>query len=164
MGLVLFRFYRRKIMGRREIATENFHKGYNCSQAVALAFNDLMKLDESTLLKLSSSFGGGIGRMREVCGTVSGMAMVLGVLYGFDASTPGEEKTAHYARIQEVCKKFEEQNGSIICRELLGLNVKNDSPVPEKRTPEYYKKRPCDLLCGDAAEILEEYINNHPLQ
>ena len=149
-------------MTRKEIAMENFKKGYNCSQAVVLAFSDLLDADESFLLKLSSSFGGGLGRLREVCGSVSGMAIVAGILYGYDESSAQEDKAAHYGRIQEMAKEFEKRNGSIVCRELLGLSEKHDAPTPEARTTEYYKKRPCVELVGDSAEILDEYIKAHP--
>lgn len=130
-------------MTRREAAMANFMKGYNCSQAVMLAFADLLPIDESTLLKMASSFGGGMGRLREVCGSVSGIFMVAGLLYGYDGPETGEVKAEHYARIQVLAKRFEEKHGTIICREMLGLTVRHDTPVPEARTKEYYKKRPC---------------------
>ena len=149
-------------MTRKELAMENFKKGYNCSQSVVLAFSDLLGADESFLLKLSSSFGGGLGRLREVCGSVSGMAIVAGILYGYDDSSAKEDKAAHYERIQEMAKEFEKRNGSIVCREVLGLSAKHDVPTPEARTEEYYKKRPCAELVGDSAEILDEYIKAHP--
>lgn len=146
-------------MTRREAAMANFMKGYNCSQSVVLAFADMFDIDEATLSKLSSSFGGGMGRLREVCGSVSGMFMVAGLLYGYDGPETGQVKADHYARIQELAKRFEEKHGSIVCRELLGLSVRHDIPVPEARTSEYYKKRPCPEIIGDAAEILEQFIN-----
>ena len=146
-------------MTRREAAMANFMKGYNCSQSVVLAFADMIDIDEATLSKLSSSFGGGMGRLREVCGSVSGMFMVAGLLYGYDGPETGKVKADHYARIQELAKRFEEKHGSIVCRELLGLSVRHDIPVPEARTSEYYKKRPCPEIIGDAAEILEQFIN-----
>ena len=146
-------------MTRREAAMANFMKGYNCSQSVVLAFADMIDIDEATLSKLSSSFGGGMGRLREVCGSVSGMFMVAGLLYGYDGPETGQLKADHYARIQELAKRFEEKHGSIVCRELLGLSVRHDVPVPEARTSEYYKKRPCPEIIGDAAEILEQFIN-----
>ena len=146
-------------MTRREAAMANFMKGYNCSQSVVLAFADMIDIDEATLSKLSSSFGGGMGRLREVCGSVSGMFMVAGLLYGYDGPETGQVKADHYARIQELAKRFEEKHGSIVCRELLGLSVRHDIPIPEARTSEYYKKRPCPEIIGDAAEILEQFIN-----
>lgn len=135
-----------------------FKEGYNCSQAVFLAFADKYPMEESLALKLSSSFGGGMGRLREVCGAVSGMFMVAGVLYGYDSPTAGEEKAKHYERIQELAHSFSGQNGSIVCRELLGLTQKEDAPTPEKRTENYYAKRPCVQLVGMAAAIMEQYI------
>ena len=139
-------------------AIDLFLEGYNCSQAVFLAFLDKYDMDKSVALKLSSSFGGGMGRLREVCGCVSGMFMVAGILYGYDEPKDFEAKKEHYARIQELAHKFEEQNGSIVCRDLLGLNKGKDIPIPEKRTEEYYKKRPCVELVGMAASIMEDYI------
>ncbi|SCY52540.1 C-GCAxxG-C-C family protein [Butyrivibrio sp. INlla14] len=150
-------------MTRREKAMANFMQGYNCSQAITLAFADLVPMDESTLLKLASSFGGGMGRLREVCGSVSGMFMIAGLLYGYDGPETGEKKAVHYARIQELAKRFEEKHGTIVCREMLGLSVQHDAPTPEARTKEYYKKRPCAEIIGDAAEILEQYIAENPL-
>ena len=146
-------------MTRREKAIEYFKSGCNCSQSVVLAFSDLLDMDEKSLARLSSSFGGGIGRLREVCGAVSGMCIVAGLLYGFEAGETGAEKAAHYARIQALAHEFEAQNGSIICRELMGLSVKHDAPTPEARTKDFYRKRPCTEMVGIAAEILERYVN-----
>ena len=148
------------VMTRREIAMDNFKKGYNCSQSIVLAFADMLPVDETQLLRLASSFGGGMGRLREVCGSVSGMFMIAGLLYGYDGPETGQVKADHYKRIQELAHKFEEKHGSIVCREMLGLNVRHDVPTPEARTAEYYKKRPCAEIIGDAAEILEQYIND----
>lgn len=147
---------------RGKAATENFYAGYNCTQAVTLAFADLFDMDEKMLLRMSSSFGGGMGRLREVCGTVSGMFLVAGLLYGYDDPKAFEEKSAHYGRIQELAKRFRACQGSIVCRELLGLSGKADDPVPERRTEEYYKKRPCPQLAGMAAAILEQFIEENP--
>ncbi|MCI9136994.1 MAG: C_GCAxxG_C_C family protein [Lachnospiraceae bacterium] len=144
-------------------AEENFLKGYNCSQAVFLAFSDLYELDEETAAKLSSSFGGGMGRLREVCGAVSGMFLTAGVLYGYDKPKDFQGKKEHYERIQQLAKAYEEENGSIVCRELLGLNKKREEPVPEQRTEKYYEKRPCPKLVRMAASIMEQYIQEHPL-
>ncbi len=138
-------------------------KGYNCCQSIVLAFEDLLPVDKALLSKLSSSFGGGMGRLREVCGSVSGMFMAAGLLYGYEEPETGSVKAEHYERIQELARRFEEKHGSIVCRELLGLNVRHDRPLPEARTDEYYKKRPCPELIGDAAEILEQFISENPL-
>lgn len=146
---------------RGQRASELFTEGYNCAQAVTLAFADLIGMDEKLLLRMSSSFGGGMGRLREVCGAVSGMFFVAGALYGYEE--PGiagqQEKSAHYARIQELAEEYRAVNGSIVCRELLGLGTLGaDSPIPELRTAQYYKKRPCGQLVALAATILESYI------
>ncbi len=146
-----------------QIAGELFKSGYNCAQAVFLAFSDMYNMDRETAARLSSSFGGGLGRLREVCGAVSGMAMVAGILYGYDDPKEFAGKSEHYARVQELAKAYEEINGSIVCRELLGLSKKREEPTPERRTGEYYKKRPCEQLVRIAAGILEEYIEEHPL-
>ena len=137
---------------------ENFKKGYNCSQSIVLTFADILPLDSDTLSRMASSFGGGMGRLREVCGAVSGMFMVAGLLYGYEGPETGQVKAEHYARIQDVAHKFEEKHRSIVCREMLELSVKHDAPTPEARTEEYYKKRPCVEIIGDAAQILDEYI------
>jgi C_GCAxxG_C_C family probable redox protein len=144
------------------MAMANFYEGYNCSQSIVLAFADLIPIEKTTLLKMSSSFGGGMGRLREVCGSVTGMFMIAGILYGYDGPETGQVKADHYARIQELARRFEETHGSIVCREMLGLSVRHDVPVPEARTQEYYKKRPCPEIIGDAAEILEQYIKENP--
>ncbi|MBQ9765270.1 MAG: C_GCAxxG_C_C family protein [Lachnospiraceae bacterium] len=146
---------------RAKKGMELFEEGYNCSQSVFLAFADLYNMEESVALKLSSSFGGGMGRLREVCGAVSGMFMVAGVLYGYEDPKDHKLKSEHYARIQELAAKFTEINGSIVCRELLGLTEKKSEPVPELRTAEYYKKRPCGQLVGIAAALMEGYIKEH---
>ena len=151
-------------MTRREVAMENFKKGYNCSQSIVLAFADMLPVDRTMLLRMASSFGGGMGRLREVCGAVSGMFMIAGLLYGYDGPETGQIKADHYAEIQELAHRFEEKHGTIICREMLGLAIRHDVPVPEARTAEYYKKRPCSEIIGDAAEILEQYIMEHPVK
>lgn len=148
-------------MNHEEKARELFKQGYNCSQAVLLAFCDVTGLDEKTAVMLSSSFGGGMGRMREVCGAVSGMFMAAGLLYGYSEPSDQAGKTAHYQRIQALAEEFRKENGSIICRELLGLPGGADSHVPELRTDAYYKKRPCADLVAMAARIMDAYIENN---
>ncbi len=141
-------------------AAELFMNGYNCAQAVAMAFCDVTGLDEKATAKMISSFGGGMGRLREVCGAVSGMLLVAGILYGYD--TPDQTaQMAHYARVQELAEKFRESAGSIICREIL-KNPPSD-PKPTPRTEEFYKQRPCVRLVILAAQIMDEYIAAHPL-
>lgn len=145
-------------MNHREKAKELFLKGYNCSQAVFAAFCDVTETDEETALKISSSFGGGLGRMREVCGALSGAAMVLGILYG---NTDPEKKEEHYARIQDFAAMFKEKCGSIICRDLLELKPgENCGAAPDTRTAEYYKSRPCAFIVETAAELLDDYITS----
>ena len=143
-------------MTHGEKAKALFLEGYNCSQAVAGAFCEEMGMDMETVAKMASSFGGGLGRMREVCGCVSGMALVAGVLYGYSDPKAREEKADHYKLIQELADEFRRKNGSIICRELLNGINSDKNPVPEERTKEYYKKRPCAELAALAAEIMEK--------
>lgn len=143
-------------------AAELFVNGSNCAQAVVLAFRDVTGLDDEMAAKLSSSFGGGMGRMREVCGAVSGMLMVVGLLYGYD--DPGEKderKKAHYKLVQELAGQFRDEVGSIICREIL-KNPPSD-PAPTPRTEEFYKTRPCARMVVTAAQILDKYIEEHPV-
>ncbi len=136
-----------------------FLEGFNCAQAVAGAFCDEMGLPEDAVMRLSSSFGGGMGRMREVCGACSGMFMVAGMLYGYNTPETGDIKAEHYAEIRKLADAFREQNGSIICREILGPKAQVGG-LPEQRTAEYYKDRPCLWCVHSAAAILEQYISN----
>jgi C_GCAxxG_C_C family probable redox protein len=147
-------------MTREERARENFLKGYNCAQAVLLAFEDKLGLDidTETLARLASPFGGGMGRMREVCGAVSGMLMAEGLLRGYDDPKASTEKKETYARVQKMAARFREECGSIICREILEETV-DSSPTPTERTPEFYKKRPCAEYVALAARILEEELD-----
>ncbi|MCI9125250.1 MAG: C_GCAxxG_C_C family protein [Eubacterium sp.] len=142
-------------------AAANFRQGYNCAQSVALSFSEEIGMDKAQMLRMVSSFGGGMGRLREVCGAVSGMFFVAGALYGYDDPKDFQAKKEHYARIQELAAKFREKNGSIICRELLGIDGRDHSPVPSQRTEEYYKKRPCVEMIATAAQLMEEYIQEH---
>ena len=143
------------------LAKELFYKGYNCSQAVFCAFCDVTGINVDTAARLSSSFGGGLARMREVCGTVSAAAMVLGIVRGY--STPGdmELKNAHYRLVRDFAARFRERFGSINCRELLtgaGIDAGAGGDSSE-RTAEFYKKRPCpELVCG-AAEIIDQMLS-----
>lgn len=146
------------------IAKELFKQGYNCSQAVLLAFAEDCGLDTTTAAAMTSSFGGGMGRLREVCGSVSGMFLAAGILYGYTSPDDTEGKKEHYTRIQELAEAFRKENGSIVCRELLGLSVQTQPPTPEERTEQYYKKRPCVELVGCSARILAEYMQKHPVK
>lgn len=139
-----------------------FLDGYNCSQAVVLAFDDLTGLDTGTLLRLSGSFGAGMGRLREVCGAFSGILIILGLLYGYEDPHGQNEKMLHYQRIQQLAGTFTEKRGTLICRELLGLPPGPDSYIPSQRTETFYLSRPCKEIIGDAAEILDRYITEHP--
>lgn len=144
-------------MSKSEEAQKLFLEGYNCAQAIAGAYAKEMGMEFDTVIKMASSFGGGMGRMREVCGAVSGMFLVAGALYGYDNPKDAAAKKAHYERIQQLAADFKTETGSIICRELLGLDGKDTSPIPSDRTKEYYSKRPCVEMVGLAAKILEEY-------
>lgn len=146
-------------MSRAEKAKELFLEGFACSQAVALAFTDVMKMDEELVGKLALPFGGGLGRLRLTCGAVSGMAMVLGVIFSKGENTP-ENKKEIYAIVQSLCGQFKQRNGSLICEDLLtGAHLQvTVGGEAEARTEGYYKKRPCADLVYDAAEILEKYL------
>ena len=115
-----------------------------------------------SFFRLSSSFGGGMGRLREVCGTCSAMFMVAGILYGEGTETDHSVKTEHYKRIQYLAEEFRKQHETIVCRDLLkGLAVTSE-PTPEKRTEQYYKVRPCVKFVRTAAEILDRYLEENP--
>ena len=142
---------------KSEKAKELFKSGYNCSQAVLGVFCEELGLDFDTAIKISSSFGGGMGRMREVCGTVSGMFMSAGLAFASNQSS-GTAKAEQYRKVQELAKRFKDKNGSIICRELLEGITDSNSPIPSERTESYYKKRPCIELVGDSVEIFEQFL------
>lgn len=148
-------------MTHSEKAAELFLQGYNCAQAVAVAFCDVTGLDEKFTAKTISAFGGGMGRLREVCGAVSGMFMVLSYLYGYDDPNASAEKKLLYVRVQELAGKFREINGSIICREL--LNNPPSDPNPSPRTAQYYAQRPCVRMVMTAADLMDEFIENNPI-
>lgn len=141
-------------------AVENFKKGYNCTQSVVMVFAGELGYDVEKLLKICQPFGGGICRMREICGAVSGMLFCLGMKKG-DASGDKLKKDEIYEQGQKLMKRFEEINGSYICRELLGITDKKITFVSEERTEEYYKKRPCADLCGIAARIFAEWLEEN---
>ena len=145
-------------------AKKYFQDGYNCAQSVALAYADITDLDERTVATITASFGGGMGRLREVCGAVSGMAFLAGFIAPCPTADNAVAKKANYALVQEFAEKFREQNGAIVCRTLLGLDRPKDEPTPSARTAEYYKKRPCADLVYDAALIVGEYLANGKLK
>lgn len=148
-------------MTRREKAISLFYEGYNCSQSVLLAFSDLIDDSEENLARLSFLLGGGVSRLREVCGAVSGMGMAAGMIFPAPVPCTGKEKAENYKMMQSLAFEFKEKHGSYICRELLNIDKPGaQTPTPEARTPEYYKKRPCSELIGDAVDILEKYISN----
>ena len=152
------------MVNHRERAKARFQEGYNCAQAVLCAFTDVTGLDLETSARVASSFGGGLGRLREVCGAVSGAAMVLGMAKGYADPKDAPAKKDHYARVQDFAARFRETEGSIICRELLsGGNPQAARPggEPEARTPEFYKKRPCPELVARAVEIVEEMLGGN---
>lgn len=144
-----------------ERAQALFLEGCNCAQAVFAAFCDVTGFTREEAMRLASSFGGGVGRMREVCGAVSGACLVLGWLYGYD--TPGDDgaKAAHYARVQAMARDFRQAHGSILCRQLLGGG--DDSPNPTPRTAEFYQTRPCGQCIRDAAAWVERYMEENPV-
>lgn len=144
-------------MDKKEKAAALFKNGCGCAQAVLLAFADELNLDEDTLLKLGASFGGGMGRLREVCGAVSAMFMIAGLKYAPADPKDHAAKSAHYALIQQLAAKFRQENGSIVCRELLGL-AGPQGPEPDKRTEHYYQVRPCPEKVASAAAIVQELI------
>ncbi len=145
-----------------EIAKQLFFKGYNCAQSVFCAFTDVTGYDVDTSARMASSFGGGLGRLRETCGAVSAAALILGIVKGYDDPADYEAKKQHYTLVREFTDRFKEKNKSIICRELLmvaSLNPESGG-APEQRSEEYYQKRPCPDLVYDAALILDEMIQH----
>lgn len=146
---------------RAELARKNFLAGYNCPQSVVHAFDDVLLengIDPSTALRLASPFGGGMGRMREVCGAVSGMLMIIGLLEGYNDSEAYDAKADLYAHIQELASAFREEHGTILCRDLLGLAEGTSASAPEKRTQAYYHNRPCAEFCATAARLVGELV------
>lgn len=145
---------------RQEKAARLFQSGYNCSQSVFAAYCDYYGMDEETALKVSASFGGGMGRMREVCGAVSGMFMVAGLETGTADGKDVAGKQHNYEVVQQLANEFKAISGSIICKELLGLEPKKEytDTKPQERNSEYYKKRPCTQLVQDAVEIIEKHF------
>ena len=135
---------------RIEKAVELFKSGYNCSQSVVGAFADMYGFTEEQAFRMSASFGGGIGRMRQTCGAACGMFLLAG--------KDREGKAANYALVQELAAEFKKRNGSLICAELLGLRKPEGSSVPEARTEQYYAKRPCARMVEVAAQIWTEYL------
>lgn len=148
----------KEVEERVQKAQELFTAGYNCAQAVFLAYADLFAIPSALAATLAAPFGGGMGRLREVCGAVSGMALVAGCVEPFTNPADREAKTRNYTLVQKWANAYRAENGAIVCRELLGLSCRQDSPVPSERTAAYYKKRPCRELVGVAARIVGETL------
>ncbi len=138
---------------RVEQAVDNFESGYNCAQSVFLAYADVFELDIEMAKKMSVSFGGGVGRMREVCGTVSAMAMLAGFKYPVLDPQDQEARTRNYGMVQKMADLFKEKHETIICRSLLPPDEISTTPAPSLRTKQYYTKRPCSKYVADAARI-----------
>ena len=145
-----------------ERAKENFQSGYSCAQAVFLACTEDMGLDTETRARLASSFGGGMGGMRQVCGAVSAMVLLAGLLYADTDIPTHERKQAHYARVQELAHRFQSAHGSYLCRDLLAGVETTPGGAPEARTAQYYAKRPCAGLCESAAALFDAYVQENP--
>lgn len=144
---------------RIQKAIELFKSGYNCSQSVVAAFADMYGFTQEQALRMSASFGGGIGRMRETCGAACGLFLLAGLETGATEAADREGKAANYALVQELAAEFKKRNGSLICSELLGLKKKDPvSSLPEERTTQYYAKRPCSRMVEEAARIWTEYL------
>ena len=139
---------------------ELFKSGYNCAQAVAGAFADLYDIPQDVIMRMSASFGGGMGRMRRTCGAASGMFMLAGLENGCATTETPEKRAVNYALVQDLAERFKEENGSLTCAELLGLRTgKTEPPTPNERTKEYYKNRPCTMMVESACRIFAEKIN-----
>ena len=145
-------------MNRADKAEELFRKGYNCSQSVFAAFADVLGMSVEEAAKIASPFGAGFGKMREVCGAVSGMTLAAGYLKGYDDPADYESKKELYRLIQNMCAEFKEHEGTFICRDLLGLKEGEDLAEPSVRTEEYYQSRPCIGACRTAAGIAEKHL------
>ncbi|WP_455590403.1 C-GCAxxG-C-C family protein [Bacteroides sp.] len=146
---------------RIQKAIDLFKSGYNCSQSVVAAFADMYGFTEEQALRMSASFGGGIGRMRETCGAACGMFLLAGLEKGAVVGADKEGKAANYALVQRLAEEFKKRNGSINCGELLGLKKSVPiSSVPEERNGQYYAKRPCSKMVEEAARIWAKYLEN----
>ena len=135
-------------------AVENFENGYNCAQSVFLAYAQDYDINKEMALKLSSSFGGGMGRLREVCGAVTAMFAIAGLEKGYTSNNDDDAKAKHYELIQNLAEEFKKEYGTILCRDLLELEEETSSPIPSKRTEEYYQSRPCTKFIKKACELI----------
>ena len=145
-------------MDHPQQARENFLRGYNCAQSVFCAFCDETGLDPEAAARLASSFGGGLGRLRELCGALSGAELALGMLRGYSDVSDPALKSAHYARVRLLAERFRARNGTYLCRELLKDVQTTPGGEPEPRTPEFYARRPCLRLVGEAAALLDDLL------
>ncbi|MGN0383958.1 MAG: C-GCAxxG-C-C family protein [Eubacterium sp.] len=143
---------------RPEKAVELFMQGYNCSQAVFTAYSDIYGINKELSLKISSGLGGGVGRMREVCGAITGATMIIGLEYGCEDNSDPAKKGLVYKKVQEMAAIFKQNNSSLLCRDLIGEAAKDTSPAPNERTQEYYAKRPCTRVVYNAACALEKVL------
>lgn len=146
------------MIGHEKAAAANFIGGYNCAQSVFTAFCDVHGFDRETAARVSSSFGGGVGRLREICGALSGALMVLGCVEGGYEAGDIEAKAAHYRDIQEFARRFEKEIGSISCRSILGLPPGPSDPIPEAHSPQYLAMRPCLRCVETSARLLDEFL------
>ena len=147
---------------RIEKAVELFKEGFNCSQSVVGAFADKYGFTHEQALRMSASFGGGIGRMRETCGAACGLFMLAGLETGATEGADSKGKAANYALVQELAEEFKQRNGALRCADLLGLSKKEPIvSTPEARTNQYYAKRPCVKMVEEAARIWCEYMEMH---
>ena len=145
-------------MEHKVIAEELFCQGCNCAQSVFVAYCDQMNIDRETAMKISSSFGGGMGKLREVCGAVTGAFAVAGALWGYSDVEDSKAKSQHYALIRHIAEEFKAEHGTYICNYLLKGIENVNSKDPHPRTEEYYKVRPCVKFVSTAAEIVDKII------
>jgi len=150
-------------LDRVEKATALFNAGCSCAQSVVAAWADAFGLDEKTAMRVSCGLGAGVGRLREVCGAVSGMAVLAGLRHGSDDPGDAEAKALTYAVIQQMADAFRQRHGSLICRTLLGLDEAEGEPTPSARTPEYYAARPCGALIATAAELVGRFLQQEDM-
>ena len=147
-----------EIEERVEQAVQNFEAGFNCAQSVFLAYSDVFELDLEMAKRMTVSFGGGVGRMREICGTVSAMAMLAGFKYPVIDMTDQQARTRNYAIVQKMSEIFKSKHQTIICRELMPDSETQSTPAPSIRTTDYYKRRPCSKCVADAARIAGQML------
>ena len=153
-----------ELEARVQRAVDNFMQGYGCCQSVVAAFADLYNLDDTMAKRIAAGFGGGVGRMRMMCGAVSGIVILAGLDRGQIDGADRKGKSMCYKVVQELLDEFKVQNGSVVCAELLGLKgheKAQSSYVASPRTAEYYKTRPCAANVESAARIFAEYLMNY---